>query len=171
MDARVLCTSARSTATLLANLASAGNPSDRRPQMLFHLDPCHPDIECRTFDIKRHVRYRRVRYRMCIRYRRFAPSMSYFDIKGSRYRRSNNLISKVISKVMNRIVDIEFSCLPYRINIVRYRMLISYTILKVFLTFDIEGHVIIYRVRYPQLDPQRFDGERSESFHSSTSTC
>jgi hypothetical protein len=49
---------------------------------------------------------------------------------------------------MNKVVDIEVSCLRYRLNIVRYRMLISYTISKVTLTFDIEGHVILYRVRY-----------------------
>ena len=29
-----------------------------------HLDPCHPDIECRTFDIERNNRYRRLRYRV-----------------------------------------------------------------------------------------------------------
>jgi hypothetical protein len=54
----------------------------------------------------------------------------------------------LISKVMNGLFDIEVSCLRCRINIVRYRMLISYTISKVFLTFDIEGHVIPFRVRY-----------------------
>jgi hypothetical protein len=31
-----------------------------------HLDSCHPDIECRTFDIESNLRYRRPRYRMPI---------------------------------------------------------------------------------------------------------
>ncbi len=62
-------------------------------------DPCHPDIECRTFDIERHIRYRRLQHRMRIRYRRFAPSnllasISYVDIEGVRHRRSNDPISK-----------------------------------------------------------------------------
>jgi hypothetical protein len=68
------------------------------------------------------------------------------DVLHLRYRMS---ISKVfdiesISKVMDRVVDIEVSCLRYRTNTLQNCMLISYTILKVFLTFDIEGHVIIY---------------------------
>jgi hypothetical protein len=161
---------------------------------------------------------------MPIRYRRFAPSISYVDIEGIRYRRSHFSISKVtsfdidgdkpsISKVMNTVVDIEVTYLRYRIYIDRYRMLISYMISKVFLTFDFEGYVIKYRGRYrirysihpmsftaerklplprlhhagaeesqrhkpwitapsfcgiPQLDPQRFDEERS--FHIATTT-
>jgi hypothetical protein len=129
--------------------------------------------------------------------------VTLFDIEGDK---------PSISKVMNTVVDIEVSSL--RIYIDRYRMLISYTILKVFLTFDVEGYVIKYRGRcrkrysthpmsftaerklplprlhhvgakesprhepwipapsfcgIPQLDPQRFDEERS--FHSATSTC
>jgi hypothetical protein len=64
---------------------------------------------------------------------------------------------------MNRVVDIEVLCLRYRINIVRHRMLISYTISKAFLTFDIEGHVMIYRVRYRKrysIHPMSFAAER-----------
>jgi hypothetical protein len=64
---------------------------------------------------------------------------------------------------MNRVVDIEVACLRYRLNIVRYRMLISYTISKVNLTFDIEGHVIIYRARYRirySIHPTSFTAER-----------
>ncbi len=60
-----------------------------------HLGPCHPDIECLTFDIERNVRYRRLQYQMPIRYRRFAPSISYVDIEGIRYRRSHYSILMV----------------------------------------------------------------------------
>ncbi len=49
---------------------------------------------------------------------------------------------------MNRVVDIEVSCLRYWSNIVRYRMLISYTISKVFLKFNIDIHIILYRILY-----------------------
>jgi hypothetical protein len=93
-----------------------------------------------------------------------------FDIEGLlngvRYRRSHYSISKVTnlrSKVMNRVADIEVSCLRYRTNTIRYRMLISYTISKVFLTFDIEGHVITYRIRYRirySIHPMPFTAER-----------
>jgi hypothetical protein len=58
-----------------------------------HLDPCHPDIECQTFNIERNIRYRRLRYRMHLRYRHFAPSISY--VEGVRYRRSHSSISKM----------------------------------------------------------------------------
>ncbi len=152
-----------------------------------------------TFDIIR-------RYRRCL-----ISKVTLFDIEGDK---------PSISKVMNRVVDFEVSCLRYRLYIKRYHMSISYMILKVtvFLTFGIEGHVIKYHdrgrycIRYsiqpmsftaerklplpwlhhacavesqrhepwipspapsfcgiPQLDPQRFDEERS--FHSATSTC
>jgi hypothetical protein len=59
------------------------------------------------------------------------------------------------------VVDIEVSSLRYRIYI--NRMLISYTILKVFLTFDIEGFVIKYRVRYRiqySIQPMSFTAKR-----------
>jgi hypothetical protein len=84
------------------------------------------------------------------------------DVLHLRYRMS---ISKVfdiesISKVMDRVVDIEVSCLRYRTNTLRNCMLISYTI---FLTFDIEGHVIIYwfwyRIQY-SIHPMSFTAER-----------
>jgi hypothetical protein len=77
---------------------------------------------------------------MLVRYRRFATSISYVDIKGIRYLRSHHSILKV----MNRVADIEVSCLRYRTNTIRYLMLILYTISKVFLIIDIyiEGHVI-----------------------------
>ncbi len=111
--------------------------------------------------------YRRLRYRMPIRYRRFAPSISYVDSEGVRYRRSYCSISKMtkpsMSKVMNRDVGIEVSCLRYRTNIIRYRILILYTISKVFLTFDIEGYVIKYRGRYRKrynIHPMSFTAER-----------
>jgi hypothetical protein len=121
-------------------------------------------IECRTFDIERHgnIRYRRFRYRVLIRYRRFLHSNSilYIDIEGVRYRRSHYSISKIrsqtarsilVSKVTNRTVDIELSSFRYRKYIIRYRTLRSYTISKAafqVLTFDIEGHIKKYRVRY-----------------------
>ncbi len=87
---------------------------------------------------------------MLIRYRRFAPSTSYIDIKGARYRRPHCSISKVtnlhyrtsILWLNNRVADIEVSVLWYRTNTLRFSMLKSYTISKVTLTFDIEGHVI-----------------------------
>ncbi len=50
-----------------------------------HLDhPWHPYIECQTFDIERNLRYRRLRYRMHVRYRRFLHSISYIDIEDSK---------------------------------------------------------------------------------------
>ncbi len=79
-----------------------------------------------TFDIV--FRYRR--------YRRYSISkVSLFDIEGQQPSMSN---------VNNRVTDIEVSWLWYRLNPLRYCMLISYTISKVTLTFDIEGHVIKY---------------------------
>jgi hypothetical protein len=95
-----------------------------------------------------------------------------FDIV-CRYRRCS--ISKVtlfdhdiegdkpsISKVTNRVVDIEVSCLQYRLYINWYRMLISYTISKVFLTFDIKVYVRKYldryRIRY-SIHPMSFTAE------------
>jgi hypothetical protein len=72
---------------------------------------------------------------------------------------------------MNRVADMEVSCFRCRINIVRYRMLITYTVSKVFLsqilTFDIEGHGIIYRIRYCiryNIHPMSFTRERKLPF-------
>ncbi len=101
-----------------------------------HLDPWHPDIECRTHDIERNIRYRRLRYRMLIdiddfhiRYRLSISNV--VDIEGhiSRYRRSRK--DQSISK---------FRIFRYRPKQFRYRITISYTISKAFLTIDIEGH-------------------------------
>jgi hypothetical protein len=70
-----------------------------------------------------------------------------------------------ISKVMNMVVDIEVSSLRYRTLNVRDPMLILYTISKVFLTFDIEGHGHVtkyrgrYRIRYGT-HPMAFTAER-----------
>jgi hypothetical protein len=61
-----------------------------------HLEPWHPDIECRTFDIEQNIRYRRLRFRMLVRYRRFLHWISYIDIEGVRYRMS------LYSKLKNR---------------------------------------------------------------------
>jgi hypothetical protein len=83
-----------------------------------HLDPCHP-VESRAFDIERHIRYWRLRYRMLIRYRRFAPSLSYFDIEGIRYRRSHCAISKF--------------------NNLRCRMSITGSLISRFHDFDIDS--------------------------------
>ncbi len=102
------------------------------------MDPCHPDIECRTFDIERDIRYQRLRYRMPIRYRRFAPSISYVDIwvelEGVRFRRNHYVIST--RKVTN---------LRYR----RSWIVISISMFHLFdnehRTFDI---VCWYRIRY-----------------------
>jgi hypothetical protein len=91
---------------------------------------------------------------MLIRYRRFAPSISYTDyllndIKGVRYRRLHCSISEV-NNLQYRI-SITGSAISrfhdYRCwtNTLRYRMLISYTISKVTLTLDIEGYVIHIR--------------------------
>jgi hypothetical protein len=98
------------------------------------------DIEC-SFDIDvLHLRY-------CM------STSKVFDIEGHQ---------PLISKVMIRVVDIEVSSFRYRLNIVRHRMLISYTISKVNLTFDIEGHAIICRVRYRirYSTPMSFTAER-----------
>jgi hypothetical protein len=58
-----------------------------------------------------------------------------FDIEGHQP-------SESILNVNNRVADIEVSVLRCRTNTFRFSMLKSYTILKVTLTFDIEGHVI-----------------------------
>ena len=60
-----------------------------------------------------------------------APSISYFDIEGVRYRRSHFSMSKVTKGQ----IDIE---VRYRPQSLRYRIMISYTISKAFFTFDIE---------------------------------
>jgi hypothetical protein len=67
---------------------------------------------------------------------------------------------------MNRIADVKVSWpwLQYQTNTIRYRMLILYTISKVFLTFDIEGHVITCRIRYRiryNIHPMSFTAERN----------
>jgi hypothetical protein len=68
-----------------------------------HLEPWHPDIECRKIDIDCNIRYRRLRYRMLIRsYRRFLHSISYVDIEGIRYRRSHYSISKLKNRRYRR---------------------------------------------------------------------
>jgi hypothetical protein len=54
---------------------------------------------------------------------------------------------------MNRVVDIEVSCLRYRSIIVQYRMLISYTISKVFIYW------VRYRIRY-SIHPMSFTADR-----------
>ncbi len=78
------------------------------------------------------IRYRRCTFDIVFRYRRCSISkVSLFDIVGSK---------PSISKVVNRVIDIQVLCLRYQSNILRYRILISYTISKVTLTFDIEGH-------------------------------
>ncbi len=91
------------------------------------------------------------------------------DVLHLRYRMSISKLFDIedhqhsISKVINRVVDIEASCLRYRTNTIRHRMLISYTISKVDLTFDIDGHVITcwvqYRIRY-SIQPMSFTAER-----------
>ncbi len=97
-----------------------------------HLDPWHPDIVCRTFDIERNIRYRRLLYRMLIRYRRFLHSISYIDIECVRYQRSHYSISKV----------------TYH----RYQRLWKGLSISKFRFFDIEHKsfdiVLWYRIRY-----------------------
>jgi hypothetical protein len=97
-----------------------------------HLDPWHPDIECRTFDIEGHVRYRILRYRMHIRYRRFPHSISYIDIEGVQYRRLQPSIS-------------------YSLKL-RYRRSIAGYPISRFNNFDIDTSridiVCRYRIRY-----------------------
>ncbi len=97
-----------------------------------HLDPCHRDIECRTFDIERTIRYRRLRYPMPIRYRRFAPSISYVDIEGVRYPMHHHAISKVTN--------------------LRYRRSLIVLSISMFHIFDIEHKLVDivcrYRIRY-----------------------
>ncbi len=83
--------------------------------------------------------------------------VTLFDIEGDK---------PLISKVMNMVVDIEVSSVRYRLYIDRYCnncMLISYTMLKVFLAFEIEGYVTQYRVRYRirySIHPMSFTAER-----------
>ncbi len=121
-----------------------------------HLDPWHPDIECWTFDIERKIRYRILRYRMLIDidvffnwYRILISNM--FDIEGH---------IPSISKVTKGQLDIEVSYLRYRLKFFRYSIMISYTISKAFLTFDIEGHYRgRYRIRY-SIHPMSFTAER-----------
>jgi hypothetical protein len=92
-------------------------------------------IECRTLNIERHLRYRKLRNRMLIRYLCFARYWrSHHDgsiskVTNLRYRTS--ITGSLISSF--HVFDIEQTHF-------RYRMLISYTILKVALTFDNEGH-------------------------------
>ncbi len=71
---------------------SVGHPGQRTDM---HLEPWHPDIECRTHDIEQNIRYRSLRYRNHIDiekfHNRYRMSISYvYDIEGhiSRYRRS-----------------------------------------------------------------------------------
>jgi hypothetical protein len=119
-----------------------------------HLD--HPDIECRTFDIDQNIRYRILRYRMLIDidvfFNRYRISISeVFDIEGH---------IPSISKVTKGQIDIEVSNFRYRLKILRYRIMISYTISKAFLTFDIEGHYRgRYRIQY-SIHPMPFTAER-----------
>jgi hypothetical protein len=83
---------------------------------------------------------------MLIRYRRFAPSISYIDIQGVRHRRSPTFNIESHRYVNNRVTDIEVSWLQYRTNTLRL----------VDIVYDIEGHTDIryrrschtYRVRY-----------------------
>jgi hypothetical protein len=70
-----------------------------------HLGPWHPDIECRTIDIERNIRYRRLRYRMHIDIDDFFDSISCIDIECVRYRSSHFSISKVTKGQ----IDIEVS--------------------------------------------------------------
>jgi hypothetical protein len=93
--------------------------------------PWHPDIECRTFDIERNIRYRRLRHRMLIDiddfFIRYRISISnVFDIEGhiSRYQRSHSIFSN-LSKVTKGNVDIEVSSIRYRTKVLRYRIMIS----------------------------------------------
>jgi hypothetical protein len=79
-----------------------------------------------------------------------------FDIKGQQ---------SSISNVKNRVTDMEVSCLRYHdwTNTLQYRMLISFTISKVTLTFVIKGHVITYLVQYRiqySIQPMPFTAER-----------
>jgi hypothetical protein len=97
-------------------------------QLTPHLDPWHPDIECRTHDIEQNIRYRSPRYRMHIDiedfYIRYRVSISnVYDIEGHiyRYRRSRK-----DSSISN------FRIFRYRPNKFRYRNMISYTISKAF---------------------------------------
>jgi hypothetical protein len=82
------------------------------------------DIEC-AFDID----FLHLRYRMSI------PKV--YDIEGLiiRYRKTDEGHKPLISKVMNRVVDIEVSCLRYRTNISNKHRLISH----VNIVYDIEG--------------------------------
>ncbi len=92
--------------------------------------------------------------RTSISYAHSISTFFTFDIV-YRYRRC------LISKVMNRVIDIEISCFQYRANILRSRILISYTISKVTLTFDFECHVIhigfhiVYDIAPSQCHSQR----------------
>ena len=103
---------------------------------------------------------------MLVRYRRFLHSISYIDIKGVRYRRSLYSISKVKNRLYRRSKQgCRYRSFVTSISniIIRYRALISTTISKAFLTFDIEGHVIKYRVRYRirySIHPISFTAER-----------
>jgi hypothetical protein len=109
-----------------------------------------------TFD---NNRYPRLRYEcafhidaLYLRYRMSISTRKVCDIEVIiRYRRSESktVTFNIEGPMMNtsRVVNIEVSCFQYRINIVRYRIFTLYTILKVFLTFNIEGRVIIYWVQ------------------------
>jgi hypothetical protein len=89
------------------------------------------------------------RYRMCS-----ISKVTFFDIEGH---------IPPISKVTKGKVDIEVSSIRYRTKMLRYRIMISYTISKAFLTFDIEGLSYNigyrYRIRF-SIHPMSFTAER-----------
>jgi hypothetical protein len=105
-----------------------------------HLDPWHPDLECQTFDIERNIRYRRLRYRMLVRYRRFLHSISFIDIEGVRYRTSLYSISKLKNRRYRRSrtgLSISKFCL--------FDIEHNYSISCSDIAYDIEG---LFHVRY-----------------------
>ena len=144
-----------------------------------HLEPWHPDIECRKLDIECNIRYRRLRYRMLNRYRRFVNSISFIDIEADS--KVFDIEGRNIRYRSLKIVDIEgheqddrYRSFVFAISniIIRYRALISYTISKVFFTFDIEYKSFDierfeYRTRYSIryiIQPMSFTAERKLPF-------
>jgi hypothetical protein len=114
------------------------------PGQTEHLEPWHPDIECRTFDIERNIRYRRLRYRMLVRYRRFLHSISYIDIEGVRYRMSLYSISKLKNRRFRRSRT-GLSISKFRLFDIEHNYSISCSASLSDIVYDIEG---LFHVRY-----------------------
>ncbi len=129
------------------------NASARNETKAEHLDPWHPDIERQTIDsdIQHNIRYRILRYRMLID----------IDVFVIRYRISISTLIDIeghipsISKVTKRQFDIEVLNirLGYRLQILRYRIIISYTISKDFshtISKVTIGVDIVYHIAFTQ---------------------